>query len=164
MRRFGVKRKSAGATKRLRRCKEWRPNSVRCQWWHRCAVLSSCWALGGLSVAVFGLVVVCQCPFLFHNERELKPLLCLISKAQPKNAAQTQCSNSVSSYSNLDYKVWSDVLHTTKFRQSLTLQLCNFVLLLTIWHLRIRVSLMFDNMNNLAWVHMEGLNPRLWKN
>ena len=39
----------------------------------------------------------------------------------------------------------------------------NFVLLLTIWHLRIRVSLMFDNMNNVVWVHVEGLNPRLWK-
>ena len=32
-----------------------------------------------------------------------------------------QCS--VSSYSDLDYEVWSDALHTTKLQQSLTLQL-----------------------------------------
>ena len=69
-------------------------------WWHRCAVLSSC----DLSVAVFGLGVVCQCPFSFHTEREFKPLLRSISKAQ--------------------YQVSLDVLHTTKFQQSLTLQLC----------------------------------------
>ena len=40
---------------------------------------------------------------------------------------------------------------------------CDSVLLLTIWHLRIRASLMFDNMNNVAWVHVEGLNPVLRK-
>ena len=125
---------------------------------------SLCWALGGLLVAVFGLGVVCQCPFLFRTEREFKPLLCSISKAQ-KTTTKNKCSNSLlklSSYSDLDYQAWSDVLHTTKFQQYLTLWL--HVILLTIWLLRISMSLMFDNMNNVAWVHVEGLNPHLWKN
>ena len=89
--------------------------------WLPGAVLSLCWALAVLSVVVFGLGVVCQCPFSFHTEREFKPLLCSISKVQSENA-QTHCSNSL--YSKLDYQVWSDVLHTTKLQQSLTLQLC----------------------------------------
>ena len=114
MRRFGVKRKSAGATKRLR-CTEWRPNSVgrggTAVLW--CAVLvwgtwrlvsCSLWSWGCLSMSVF------------------IPLLCSISKAQSKNASNSLLK--LSSYSDLDYQVWSDVLHTTVFQQSLTLQLC----------------------------------------
>ena len=62
--------------------KEW-----RITWGKVSAVLSLCWALGGLSaVAVFGLGVVCQCPFSFHTKREFKPLLCSISKVQSQNA------------------------------------------------------------------------------
>ena len=50
-----------------------------------CGVLSSCWALGGLSVPVFGLGVVCQCPVSFHFSAP--------SAKHNRRMLQTHCSD-----------------------------------------------------------------------
>ena len=70
-------------------------------WW---LVSCSLWSWGSLSMFVF------------------IPLLCSISKAHSKNDSNSLLR--LPSYSDLDYQVWSDVLHTTELQQSLTLQLC----------------------------------------
>ena len=105
-----------GATKRLA---FYRMASKQCStWWHCCAVLSLCWALGSLSVAVFGLGVVCQCPLSFHTEREASSPSAKRNRKMLKFTAQTF------------FILWSWLLsmvrcsYTTKFQQSLALQLC----------------------------------------
>ena len=76
----------------------------------------------------------------------------LKEKFKPPSAKRNRkCSNSLlklSSYSDLDYQ--SMVRCFAHYLVSAVFDLaavCNFVLLLTIW---IRVSLMFDNINNVA--------------
>ena len=73
---------------------------------------------------------------------------------------------SVSSYSDLDYhygQMFCTLLSFSSFWPCSCNDVFNFVLLLTIWYLRIRVSLIFDNMNNVAygcmwraWIHVCG--------
>ena len=64
-----------------------------------------------------------QASSLLHQQSAIK-----------KTIIKKKCSNSphkLSSYSDLDYQLWSDVLHTTKFQQSWTMQLC--VILFCCW-------------------------------
>ena len=153
MRQFGVKRKSAGATKRLR-CAEWRPNSVR-----RGGTTVLCCPRVGHLVAcqlqslVLGLFVNVRfhSTSLLHQQSTIEECL--------KLTAQTF------------FKLWSRLPSMVRcfahYWVSAVFDLaavCNFVFFLTVWHLRVRVSLMFDKMNIVARVHVEGPNPRLWKN
>ena len=115
-------------------------------------VSCSLWSWGCLSMSVF----------IPHWKRSSSLF------SAPSAKRNRKCSNSLlklSSYSDLDYQ--SMVRCFAHYLVSAVFDLaavCNFVLLLTIWHLRIRVSLMFDKKYNVAWVHVEGLNPSLWKN
>ena len=123
-------------------------------WWHRC---QCCPRVGHLEVCPLQPLVL----RLFANVRFHSTSLL------HQQSAIEKCSTSLltlSSYSDLDYQVWSHVFAHCYVSAVFDLAaVCNSVLLLTVCHLRIRVSLVFDNMNNVAWVHVKGLNPRLWK-
>ena len=101
-------------------------------------VSCSLWSWGCLSMSVF----------IPHWKRSSSLF------SAPSAKRNRKCSNSLlklSSYSDLDYQ--SMVRCFAHYLVSAVFDLaavCYFLLLLTIWHLRIRVSLMFDNINNVG--------------
>ena len=147
MRRSGVKRKLTGATKRLR-CTEWCPVfDVEAP---LCCPRVGHWEASQLQSLVLGLFVNVR----FHST--LNSSLLSASSAKRNRKMLKLTAQTFFILTDLNYQVGSDVLHTTDLAA-----VCDFVLLLTTWHLRIRVSLLFDNMNNVACVLVEGLNPLL---
>ena len=106
-----------GATKRLR-CTEWRPNSVgRGGTAVLCCPRVGHWETCRLQSLVLGLFVSVH----FHSTlTENSSLLSAPSAKRNRKLLKL----TLSFYSDLDYQTSSDVLHTTKFQQSLTLRLC----------------------------------------